>query len=104
VPLTSDRTADFSEQSNVDKVSVSVDSASLPASGFGQTGITITDQNAEGEPVEDQAVKISPPLSYEVPGLVCDSTGRLAYLSTLNDGSVLGSSFSESPTGPARST
>jgi hypothetical protein len=93
VSLTSDRTADFSEQSNVDKVSVSVDSASLPASGFGQTGITITDQNAEGEPVEGQTVKISPPLSYEVPALVCDSTGRLAYPSTLNDGSVLGSSF-----------
>jgi hypothetical protein len=93
VSLTSDRTADFSEQSNVDKVSVSVDSGSLPATGFGETGITISDQNAEGEPVEGQTVKISPPLGYEVPALVCDSTGRLAYPSTLNDGSVLGSSF-----------
>lgn len=93
VSMTSDRTADFSEGSNVDKVTVSVDSSSLPATGFGETGITVTDQNAEGEAVENQALKISPPLDYAVPALVCDSTGRLAYPTTLNDGSVLGSSF-----------
>lgn len=93
VTLSDDRTADFKLRPNVDEVSISLETSTLPASGMGVTGVTISDHNSEGEPVEGANIKISPPLSYEIPALICDSSNRLVYPTTLNDGSLLGGSF-----------
>jgi Carboxypeptidase regulatory-like domain len=93
VSLTEDRTVDFALRPNVNQVSVSIEPSSLPASGLGVSGITISDHNSLGEPVEGATIKISPPLAYDVPALLCDSSNRLVYPTRLNDGSLLGGSF-----------
>jgi hypothetical protein len=93
VSLTANRTADFQALPDLDTVTISADASSLPATGLGSDGFTVTDTNPLGEPVEGATIKISPPLGYETPAIVCDSTGRLAYPTLLGDGSALGASF-----------
>jgi hypothetical protein len=93
VALTDDRTADFQLRPNQDQVTVTIESPSLPASGSSTSGIAIADRNSLGEAVEGATIRVSPPLTVDMPTLVCDSSGRLVYPTRLNDGSLLGGSF-----------
>ena len=93
VTLNQDRTVDFKLRPNVDEITVTPEADTLAASGVAETGITITDRNSAGEPVEGATLDIAPPPEYTSPALVCDSSGRLAYPQMLSDGSALGARF-----------
>ncbi|MFI4984531.1 MAG: hypothetical protein ACHQAV_00915 [Solirubrobacterales bacterium] len=91
--LIQDRTVDFKLAPDIHEVTLKPDQGSLQASGSGVDGITITDKDAHGEPVTGQTVKIEPPLTYDIPALICDDSGRLVYPSMFSDGSLFGGSF-----------
>jgi hypothetical protein len=93
VVLNQDRTVDFRLRPNVDEVTVTPEAGTVAASGLGTTGITITDRNSSGEPVEGAAINVEPPLDYSLPALICNSANRLVYPTLLNDGSALGAKF-----------
>ncbi len=93
VSLSANRTADFQARPNIDQVTISATPTGGPALGLFTSSITVTDTNPLGEPVEGASIKIEPPLDYATPAIVCDSSGRLAYPTPLNDGSILGASF-----------
>ena len=91
--LIQDRTVDFKLVPNLHEVTIKPDRGSVQANGFGVDGLTITDKDAHGEPVTGQTVKIEPPLTYDMPALICDDSGRLVYPTRFSDGSLFGGSF-----------
>lgn len=93
VTLNQDRTVDFRLRPNVDEVTVTPEANTLAASGLGTTGITITDRNSSGEPVEGATLEIAPPPEYTIPALICDTSSRLAYPQVLSNGEAFGGSF-----------
>ncbi len=85
---------DFALGTGTLRVQLSPDSTN--GSGSGVVQGTVTDLDANGVPVADRKISISPPLVVDDGQprvLVCDQSSRLVYPVTLHSGSLLGAHF-----------